>query len=640
MLKDMKISRRMILSYLVVAAFMAIPSIVSIGMLSKVGDALQEFYTTSYLTVQNSWKGKRSLTALRGDLLQAALDTDETKTSSYVDQARVEFDTLNEAIDDLSETYVGERSNIKALDDQASAARPMIEQLYVYAAQGDAVRSYDYMKDNYLPLSDDMRALFDSIGVEADETAQEKVDAAGRLATTSYIVVLVLFVLSAGLSIFLAVRLSRSITGPASEMQEVTLAVSKGDFTSKIEYESKDDLGQLADNMRRMTQTIKDIIEDIEYQLSEMGKGDLNVRSRDISMYVGSYSRISDAMTGLSGTFKGIIEDIEYQLSEMGRGNLNVRSHDPSMYVGTFSRISGATNDLSIALSDTMAQIDVAAEEVNSGGEQISSSAQALAQGATQQAASVQELAKAIGEISHAVEDTAAHAVEAKEDNLKSHDQITECSSRMTDLMKAMKAIEEKSVEISKVIKTIEDIAFQTNILALNAAVEAARAGSAGKGFAVVADEVRNLATKSQEASASTAALIEDTVKAVNEGTRLSVETDEALKGVVARAQKVMEAVEQISAATDAQSQDVSQVSTGIDQISSVVQANSATAEQSAAASVELSRQAGSLKQSVSRFTLRREGWDSDRRAPADRPRHYDGYHDSYHDAPAYDDKY
>ena len=625
MLKNMKISRRMILSYMVVTAFLAIPVFVSLGMLSKVGDALQEFYTTSYLTVQNSWKGKRSLAALRGDLLQAALDTDASKTSSYVSQARTDFETLTEAIGDLEDTYMGDKSNIKDLNNYANTAMPMIEQLYVYAAQGDAAQSYAYMRDNYLPIADNMRDMFDSMGLEADRAAQDKVDAANRLASTAYVIVVVLFVVSAGLAIVLSVTLSKGITGPASEMQEVTLAVSNGDFNSNIQYESKDDLGQLADNMRRMTQTIKDIIEDIEYQLSEMGKGNLNVRSRDVSMYVGSYSRISDAMTNLSNTFKDIIEDIEYQLSEMGMGNLNVRSHNTDMYVGAFSRISDATTNLSAALSDTMAKIDQSAEQVNNGGEQISSSAQALAQGATQQAASVEELANSIGEISRAVEETAGHAQNAKEDNLQSHEQITICSSYMADLMTAMKDIEAKSAEISKVIKTIEDIAFQTNILALNAAVEAARAGSAGKGFAVVADEVRNLATKSQEASKSTAALIEDTVKAVNEGTRLSVETDEALKAVVARAQKVMDAVTRISAATEAQSRDVNQVSIGIDQISSVVQTNSATAEQSAAASEELSGQANMLKKLVSQFTLRREGANgADRRASADFARDYD----------------
>ena len=374
------------------------------------------------------------------------------------------------------------------------------------------------------------------------------------------VLVIVLIIISAALSVFLAITMSNGITIPANEMQEVTLAVSKGDFTSQITYESKDDLGQLAANMRHLTQTIRDIIGDIEYQLSEMGKGNLNVRSQNESMYVGSFARISTALTGVAS-----------------------------------------------AVSDTMAQIDVSAEQVNSGGEQISSSAQAMAQGATEQASSVQELAATVGEISHAVEETAGHAQAAKVDNQQSHDQIAICSAHMADLMKAMKAIEVKSVEISKVIKTIEDIAFQTNILALNAAVEAARAGSAGKGFAVVADEVRNLATKSQEASASTAALIEDTVKAVNEGTRLSIETDEALKEVVIRAQKVMDAVTRISAATDAQSRDVNQVSTGIDQISSVVQTNSATAEQSAAASEELSGQANLLKDLVGHFVLRRD---------------------------------
>ena len=180
--------------------------------------------------------------------------------------------------------------------------------------------------------------------------------------------------------------------------------------------------------------------------------------------------------------------------------------------------------------------------------------------------------------------------------------------SHMDELMKAMNVIDNKSKEISKVIKTIEDIAFQTNILALNAAVEAARAGSAGKGFAVVADEVRNLATKSQEASKSTGALIEETVKAVADGTRLSGETDQALREVVTSAQKVLDAVTLISTATEEETNSLAQVTTGIDQISSVVQTNSATAEQSAAASEELSGQANLLKEMVSRFTLSQSG--------------------------------
>ena len=201
---------------------------------------------------------------------------------------------------------------------------------------------------------------------------------------------------------------------------------------------------------------------------------------------------------------------------------------------------------------------------------------------------------------------SAEHAKTAKAENLQSHEMINTCSAHMSDLMNAMGAINDKSKEIGKVIKTIEDIAFQTNILALNAAVEAARAGSAGKGFAVVADEVRNLATKSQEASKSSAALIEETVKAVDEGSRLSEETDKALQNVVDSAQKILDAVSLISDATEEQSFAVSQVTTGIDQISSVVQTNSATAQESAAASEELSSQANILKDLVGQFRFTR----------------------------------
>ena len=560
-MKKLQINARLIVGFAIVVAFMVVTGVVGVTMLGRVGNALQDFHDTSYQTVIYSWQGKRALSALRANLLQTTVESDPVLSNGYISDARGEYETLQSSITEIEKTYMGDKANLTRLESLFSQATPMIEQLYVYAGNGDLEVGYAYLRDVFQPVSNEVRDILDSIGTEADHRAAEKVAAGETAASTASMVSITMVVISLVVSIYLSMAIANSITTPVNEMQEVTLAVSKGDFGSVIKYDNNDALGALANNMRHLTDTIKEIITDVEMQLAAMGEGNFNIRSRNEAMYLGSFARLQTAMTKLS-----------------------------------------------LAVSETMAQIDVSADQVNSGGEQISSSAQALAQGSTEQASSVQELAQTISGISHAIDDTASHAQNAKEDNQASHDQIAVCSKHMADLMEAMKLIEEKSLEISKVIKTIEDIAFQTNILALNAAVEAARAGAAGKGFAVVADEVRNLATKSQEASKSTAALIEETVKAVNEGSRLSVETDDALKEVVVRAQKVMDAVTQISAATDAQSRDVQQVSTGIDQISSVVQTNSATAEQSAAASEELSGQANVLKELVSRFTLRDTG--------------------------------
>ena len=572
MWQNMKISTRMIASYLMIVALMIVTSIVAIVMIGRVGDSLSSFYENQFQAVKNAAEGTRCLVAVRADILQATLESNSVINAEYVASAREDFRGLQEAISIIGETYGGSMSDITNCNNMIDDLSPMLEQLYTYASNNEMEVGYQYLYNVYLPLSVQLRDLMITMSDGIADRALQKVHTANTLARTSTIIQVVLIVVSVAFALFMGVTMSNGITIPLAEMRAVTKAVSVGDFESNITYESKDDIGMLAENMRHLTQTIKDIIGDIEMQLSEMGKGNFNVRSSNEGMYLGSFSRIQTAMTSLS-----------------------------------------------LAVSETMAQIDVSADQVNSGGEQVSSSAQALAQGSTEQASSVQELAATVGEISRAIDVTASHAQSAKEDNQQSHDQIAICSAHMADLMRAMKDIESTSQEIGKVIKTIEDIAFQTNILALNAAVEAARAGSAGKGFAVVADEVRNLATKSQEASKSTAALIEDAIKAVNEGSRLSVETDEALREVVIRAQKVMDAVTNISNATDAQSRDVAQVSTGIDQISSVVQTNSATAEESAAASEELSGQANLLKELVGRFTLRRENDGSSRPAPASR---------------------
>ena len=303
--------------------------------------------------------------------------------------------------------------------------------------------------------------------------------------------------------------------------------------------------------------------------------------------------------------FRNIIQDETWLLDQMAKGNFNVDSRAEQNYIGDFSPILTAFKEITHRLSGTLSQINAAADQVASGSDQVASGSQALSQGATEQASSIEELAATINEISNQVMSNAENAQQANKLADDVGIKMTESNQQMQNMIEAMKEISGASGEIGKIIKTIEDIAFQTNILALNAAVEAARAGEAGKGFAVVADEVRNLASKSAEASKNTAVLIESSILAVKKGTKIADETAHALLESVEGAQQVTKTIDQISRASEEQASSINQVTQGIDQISSVVQTNSATAEESAAASEQLSGQSQLLKTLISQFELK-----------------------------------
>lgn len=336
-------------------------------------------------------------------------------------------------------------------------------------------------------------------------------------------------------------------------------------------------------------------------RLKMLSEGDLH---SEIAITDGN-DEVGLLIRSLSSTIKGlnvIIDDISFHLGAIAEGDFSYEVDKE--YNGDFNSIIVSMKKISSFLNNIVGQVNESAEQVASGADQVSGGAQALSQGATEQASSVEELSATLSEVSEQIDNNAANANKASEASLESSKQVVTGNNYVKEMNEAMLDINNTSKEIAKIIKVIDDIAFQTNILALNAAVEAARAGSAGKGFAVVADEVRNLASKSAEAAKTTTALINNSMKAVDKGTKTSKQTEDALDAAVSKASIVANMIEEISKASLQQSEAISQVLAGIEQISAIVQTNSATAEESAAASEELSGQAQVMKELIEGIKL------------------------------------
>jgi len=338
-----------------------------------------------------------------------------------------------------------------------------------------------------------------------------------------------------------------------------------------------------------------------------MEQGDLGVnQSQTMMARIDSNDEIGILSKSFDNTIirlRNYIGEISNMLEAIASGDLTLEITQE--YIGDFATIRKSLNDILQKLNTTVGQIVSSAEHVSGGAEQMSTAAQALSQGSMEQTGAVEKLEKTIHSVTDRVKQTAKSVQHAREQVGGMGSQLAEGNQRMQEMITAMEEINNSSNEIEKIIKTIEDIAFQTNILALNAAVEAARAGTAGKGFAVVADEVRNLAAKSAEASQSTSALIRRSIAAVNQGTQIADSTAKQLENVVAGAHEIVETINGIATDAQTQAEAVEQIQNQIEQITSVVQTNSATAEESAATSQELSTQASVLKQLVKTFHLR-----------------------------------
>lgn len=432
------------------------------------------------------------------------------------------------------------------------------EQILALAQQGHIEDARAVLEGECVDLYNALNCAFDEIITYNTEGSENAAEESSSLYKTAIFLMTVAIITIIFVGVFFSFVIIRLIRTPISEIENAAIKMAEGDLSVKISYSSKDELGILAAQVGKLIHKLQIIIDDENKFLARMADGDFTVDSTCEREYTGGFQP-------LLVSFRGIADK----------------------------------------LNDTMLQISESSSQVASGAEQVSTGAQALSQGSVEQAASVQELAATVDAISNKVNQNAENVRQASmaADSVSAEMNVNQ--EKMQQMIRAMSDISSCSSEIGKIIKIIEDIAFQTNILALNATVEAARAGSSGKGFAVVADEVRNLALKSAEASKNISVLIGNSLRAVENGTQIADDTAQSLLQVVNDVNEMTSIIGLISEASSDQANSISQITIGMDQISSVVQTNSATAEESAAASEELSSQSQLMKMLVGRFRLK-----------------------------------
>ena len=557
-MKNLKISVKLFVSFGLVLLLMVATTVLTIISVNRINASADEFYNVCYLNTQQAESISKHLHSAAKNMLGAILDSQDADIRSRIDSAKEDFEAAGAGISYLRDNYKGDEADLNGVSEQFTTIKDYFDDFTECAYANQVDEAFAIYEEHMMMAIRTAITHSDNMVDFVNVRSTDEYDTMHSTGVTTMIVVLIVSVAAVIIGLAMASYIIKVISKGVAEAEVAAEKMTAGDFDINITYESQDEIGVLCKSIKEF-----------------------------------------------AGGSSTLIEDIDYITGELAEGNLTVQSRCPEAYVGSFSTIHTSLESLSDKLNEILSRINVSADQVSAGSEQVAGAAQALSQGATEQASSVEELAATIHIISDQISENASNAQEASGRTGVVVNEMNQANDRMKELVGAMDEISASSDETQKIIKTIEDIAFQTNILALNAAVEAARAGAAGKGFAVVADEVRNLAGKSAEAANNTTSLIENTVSCINKGNVLVTDVANKMSNAMEATSVVADLNVKISDASKQAADSITQITVGIEQISSVVQTNSATAEESAAASEELSGQANMLKDMVSDFKIR-----------------------------------
>lgn len=554
-MKNWKVSKKLIISYAFVLILLVIIIAVSIGNLISIRARVEAFYNGPFKVLNAANTVNSSFEAMQKSVFRAISNTDPVIAERALEDSKVYAGKIQEQIPIIQKDFLGDQAIVERLRAALDELAPQREHVLELALQNQKEEAAAYMEANNIKTIHKAQAELDELIDTADRKADELIVSL-RSEQMEFIVMLsVLGTASVLISILFGIYITRSITRPIKELETAARQMEQGQLKVDVTYRSKDELGSLSNSMRQMSEKISYYMDEISRAMQQLADGNLDIPGCD----------------GFQGDFLPVQEALFIVID---------------------------------SLNETMAEINTFSDQVASGSDQVAGGAQVLSQGVIAQAGSVEELASTMSEISRQVNENAETSQAVKTAAGEMGTNILACNQQMQEMKAAMGEINSCSTQIRKIIKTINDIASQTNILALNAAVEAARVGAESKGFSVVAQEVRGLAGKSSAASKSTEALIEQTLAAVAHGTKLAEETAASLMNIVGGTDDMVSKINQIAEATQKQAEATEMVAIGIGQISDIVQTNSATAEESAAASEELYGESQLLKSKISRFKL------------------------------------
>jgi methyl-accepting chemotaxis protein len=648
---DLKIAVKLIIGFVIVSLIAGVVGGVGVININKINTLDTEMYEKHTATLDDMAMITQCFERTRGNLRDLLIREDLEGTQSAIKGIENFHKIINESMTNFAvgmidprekESFQNLKSNIAQYDQITQKVINLVN---------------ENKKDDAIALFyGDGKVLSTKVQENVDELLKIKVEEAKESSETndetsrnSSIEMFIIIAIGMLLAIVLGIVIARIISNPIKRLVNSADRIADGDINIVMEASTKDEIGSLNDAFSKVVTSLRNLVEEqvtlngaaAEGRLEVRGNADKfkgsykeiilgvnntldavikpineasevlneiahgNLKVKVTGEYKGDHAAIKNSVNSMVDIISSYINEISEVLTEMSEGNMDLSvTRD---YIGDFIEIKNSLNKIIDSFNNVLNDINNSSQQVASGAKQVSDSSQALSQGSTEQASSVEELTASLEEISTQTKQNAVNADDAKLMALDAKRDAEVGNVSMREMLTSMKEINEASSNISKIIKVIDEIAFQTNILALNAAVEAARAGQHGKGFAVVAEEVRNLAARSANAAKETTVLIEGSIKKVEDGTKIADETAVALNKIMEIVTKVSNLVGEIANASNEQATGIAQVNQGIMQVSQVIQTNSATSEESASASEELSAQAELLKELVSKFNLKKK---------------------------------